>query len=233
MIYVISDIHGNLDSYLRMLKLIEFSRDDKLIILGDICDRGNDSAEIYLDLMQRKNVICLKGNHELMAESVLPYMFSLESKPSRSQYKANYQRWVDNGGENTLLSFYRYSDSTRLRILDFIKEMPYYHSLTVNGKEFLLVHAGIEGYIDGKPLEEYHPHDLVWCRPDFTTPLWEDKNKFLVVGHTPTMMLSRNRPVMIYHAKNNIINIDCGEAYRNFGGRLACLRLNDMAEFYI
>ncbi len=233
MIYVISDIHGSLDSYLRMLRLIEFSREDKLFVLGDICDRGNDSAEIYLDLMQRKNVVCLKGNHELMAESVLPYMFSLKSKPSRSQYKANYQRWIDNGGETTLLSLYRYSDSARLRILDYITEMPYYYSLTVNGREFLLVHAGIEGYTEGKPLDEYTPNDLVWCRPDFVTPLWENKNKYLVVGHTPTMMLSRQKPPLIYHAKNNMINIDCGEAYRNVGGRLACLRLDDMEEFYV
>ena len=33
----------------------------------------------------------------------------------------------------------------------------------------------------------------------------------------------------IYHSHNNIV-IDCGAA---FGGRLACLRLEDMAEFYL
>ena len=33
----------------------------------------------------------------------------------------------------------------------------------------------------------------------------------------------------IYHSHNNIV-IDCGAA---FGGRLACLRLEDMAEFYV
>ena len=72
MTYVISDIHGSYESFIKMLKLIGFSNDDRLIILGDICDRGTDSAEIYLDVMKRKNVLCLKGNHELMAEKVLP-----------------------------------------------------------------------------------------------------------------------------------------------------------------
>jgi serine/threonine protein phosphatase 1 len=232
MTYVISDIHGSYESFIKMLKLIGFSNDDRLIILGDICDRGADSAEIYLDVMKRKNVLCLKGNHELMAASVLPYMFSLEPKKSRSQYKGDYERWMDNGGEATLLSLYRYSDSARIRILEYIKEMPLYLELKVGEREFILVHAGLEGYEESKPLDSYTPKQLLWARQEFDTRLWEDKNKFLIVGHTPTMMISRQSPPMIYK-KCGIIDIDCGEAYRRHGGRLGCLRLDDMEEFYV
>lgn len=232
MTYVISDIHGSFNSYMQMLKLIEFKAEDTLIVLGDICDRGNDSAEIYLDLMKRKNVICLKGNHELMALSVLPYMFSLERKPSRSRYKGDYERWMDNGGESTLLSLYRYSDSARIRILEYIKEMPLYLTLKAGEREFVLVHAGLGGFEESKRLDEYTEKELTWCRQEFDTRLWDDRSKYLIVGHTPTMMLSRQTPPMIYK-KCGIIDIDCGEAYRNVGGRLACLRLDDMEEFYI
>ena len=232
MTYVISDIHGSYESFIKMLKLIGFSNGDRLIILGDICDRGTDSAEIYLDVMKRKNVLCLKGNHELMAVSVLPYMFSLEPKKSRSQYKGDYERWMDNGGEATLLSLYRYSDSARIRILEYIKEMPLYLELKVGEREFILVHAGLEGYEESKPLDSYTPKQLLWARQEFDTRLWEDKNKFLIVGHTPTMMISRQAPPMIYK-KCGIIDIDCGEAYRRHGGRLGCLRLDDMEEFYV
>ena len=233
MTYVFSDVHGDVDSYWKMLKLIRFSKEDRLIVLGDVCDRGNDSAEIYLDLMQRKNAVCIKGNHELMAESVLPYMFSLERKPSRSRYKSAYDNWMENGGDATVLSLYRYSDSARLRILEYIREMPLYLSLTVGEREFLLVHAGIGDYVEGKPMEEYTARELVWSAPDLHTPLWEDKNKYLIVGHTPTMLISRQKPPMIYRAKSRVIDIDCGNAYRSVGGRLGCLRLEDMQEFYV
>lgn len=232
MTYVISDLHGGFNSYLKMLSLIKLSADDRLIILGDVCDRGPDSAEIYLDMMKRKNIVCIKGNHELMALSVLPYMFSLLPKPSRSQYKGDYDRWMDNGGEATLLSLYRYSDSARLRILDYIKEMPLYLTLTAGEREFILVHAGLGGFEEAKPLDSYTEKELTWHRQEFDTRLWEDKNKYLIVGHTPTMMISRQSPPMIYR-KCGIIDIDCGEAYRRHGGRLACLRLDDMEEFYV
>ena len=38
--YVISDIHGNYNAYMDMLKKIQFDDDDILYILGDILDRG-------------------------------------------------------------------------------------------------------------------------------------------------------------------------------------------------
>lgn len=45
------------------------------------------------------------------------------------------------------------------------------------------------------------------------------------------MLIQNNpRPGYIYQA-NNHIAIDCGRSF--LGGRLACLRLEDMKEFYI
>lgn len=39
-IYCMSDIHGELDKFERMLDLIHFSDEDHLYILGDVIDRG-------------------------------------------------------------------------------------------------------------------------------------------------------------------------------------------------
>ena len=41
MIYVISDLHGCYEEYIKMLELINFNGNDTLYVLGDICDRGN------------------------------------------------------------------------------------------------------------------------------------------------------------------------------------------------
>lgn len=38
--YVMGDIHGEADRFHAMLKKIQFSEDDTLILLGDVIDRG-------------------------------------------------------------------------------------------------------------------------------------------------------------------------------------------------
>lgn len=51
-----------------------------------------------------------------------------------------------------------------------------------------------------------------------------------MTGHTPTQVIKGNsRPGFIYQ-KNHHIAIDCGCV---FGGKLACLCLETMEEFYV
>ena len=40
MIYVMSDLHGCYQEYLKALKAIDFQDDDQLFVLGDVVDRG-------------------------------------------------------------------------------------------------------------------------------------------------------------------------------------------------
>ena len=40
MTYVMSDIHGEYEKYLKMLDLIGFRDEDELYVLGDVIDRG-------------------------------------------------------------------------------------------------------------------------------------------------------------------------------------------------
>ena len=42
MIYVISDIHGCYQSYLKMLEKLKIRESDTVYILGDTIDRGRD-----------------------------------------------------------------------------------------------------------------------------------------------------------------------------------------------
>ena len=48
-------------------------------------------------------------------------------------------------------------------------------------------------------------------------------------GHTPTNHFQNAEPMSIWKG-DNAIGIDCGCGYDH--GRLACLRLDDMKEFY-
>lgn len=74
--YVMSDLHGCYDEYIKMLELINFNKKDKLYILGDIIDRGTKPIEIIMDILERDNVTALLGNHEFYAREVLKYVNS-------------------------------------------------------------------------------------------------------------------------------------------------------------
>ena len=39
--YVVSDIHNDYQKFCELLKMIEFSKEDKLFILGDLFDRSD------------------------------------------------------------------------------------------------------------------------------------------------------------------------------------------------
>lgn len=68
--YVVSDIHGFYSEFHSALTASGFfdgTGPRKLIILGDIFDRGHEAAKLQnfiLELMERDEVILIRGNHE-------------------------------------------------------------------------------------------------------------------------------------------------------------------------
>ena len=51
MVYVMSDLHGCYEKYVKMLEKISFSKEDVLYILGDVVDRGTGGMKILLDIL--------------------------------------------------------------------------------------------------------------------------------------------------------------------------------------
>jgi serine/threonine protein phosphatase 1 len=60
----IGDIHGCHLEFAELLARLALTRDDRLILLGDLINRGPDSNKV-LDLARDAKAICLLGNHEL------------------------------------------------------------------------------------------------------------------------------------------------------------------------
>jgi len=70
-VYVIGDIHGNLDTLLNIIKIINVSKPKKVIFLGDIVDRGPKQLEclvivLVLKLLYPDKYYLLRGNHETL-----------------------------------------------------------------------------------------------------------------------------------------------------------------------
>ena len=67
MVFVTSDIHGEYDKFIEILKQIQLKDTDTLYVLGDVVDRGPHPIKVLLKLMEMPNALCIVGNHELMA----------------------------------------------------------------------------------------------------------------------------------------------------------------------
>lgn len=228
-----SDIHGNFDAYKAMLEKINFSNLDTMYILGDILDRGPNPIKIILDLMDRPNVEVIVGNHCVMACECLSFLLQEITEESLSSIDEEMIEklinWQQNGGLFTTDEFHRCDKNTQRKIVEFISDFEVYDKVEINGNIFILVHAGLGNFAPDKELWEYELDELVWERPDYEMQYFDDK--YVISGHTPTVLIENNlRPGFIYQA-NNHIAIDCGCGFP--GGRLGCLRLEDMEEFYI
>jgi serine/threonine protein phosphatase 1 len=60
----IGDIHGCHLEFAELLARLELTKDDRLILLGDLINRGPDSCKV-IDLAREHRAIALLGNHEL------------------------------------------------------------------------------------------------------------------------------------------------------------------------
>lgn len=232
MIYVMSDLHGRYDLYKAMLEGINFSDNDTLYILGDVIDRGLGSIDILRDMKKRKNIIPLMGNHEydaipLLRKILFPTWRDFVT-PSRDEiFEEGYRIWMYNGGEPTLSLFRGINKKEAMELIEYMESFKAFATEEIGDKKFVLVHAGLGYFSVDKPLEEYDLWDLTHVRPNFEKQYFSDENTFVVFGHTPTPLITSQ--AKIYHGANNIC-VDCGAVFD--GGRLACLRLDDMKEFY-
>ena len=131
MIYVVSDIHGNYEKYIKIYDRINLTDTDTLYVLGDVVDRGTNSMKILLDMMCRSNVIPILGNHEFMAETILSKLIKEITEENLSIFNDDFLTgmlsWInDNGGENTLADFKNLPLEDRLAVLEYLEEFRLY-----------------------------------------------------------------------------------------------------------
>ena len=220
-----SDLHGCYKKYIKMLERIKFSDNDTMYILGDIVDRGKDGIKILSDLMNRKNVVVLRGNHDFVAYTLLSaYLYK-----DMSEIKKNandYLLWLTDGGKPTYDSFKELSKDDQIRVLDYLKTFPVYDEIEVENNNFFLSHTvpPKEKMLD---FESCKWQDFVLGEPEYDKCYFDDK--YIVTGHIPTGFISVSHKGKIYIA-NNHIAIDCGAV---FGNTLGCICLDNFEEFYV
>jgi len=64
--YVIGDVHGCFDQFINLLKKIDYdSQEDKIILTGDLVNRGPESLAVLNYCMADHNITTVLGNHDL------------------------------------------------------------------------------------------------------------------------------------------------------------------------
>ena len=232
MVYVISDIHGEYDKFLELLDKIKLKETDTLYVLGDVLDRGPHPIKTLRKLMNMPNVICLVGNHELMALDCLEFLMKeitdMSIEELDEEMLENLVTWQYNGSKTTIDEFNRLDAKAKQEVIEFIKDFVVYEEVSVNDKDYLLVHAGLGNYSPEKEIEDYSLHELLWARADYDVQFFV--HTYVVTGHTPTQTIEGNpHPGYIYQS-NHHIAIDCGAHYP--GGRLAALCLDTGEAYY-
>jgi serine/threonine protein phosphatase 1 len=211
-LYVIGDVHGCLAPLQRLLDRLEPDlHQDRLLFVGDYIDRGPDSRGVVDYILQLKarypaeNIICLRGNHEVMFADFLA--------------GKDRELFVLNGGLSTLKAYWGedWDEQPKLALpLDherFYGELlPYYET-----SDYIFVHGGIK---PGIPLTDQADEDLYWIRGEFIAST-EDFGRRVIFGHTPF-----KKPLIL----PNKIGIDTGLVYGNF---LTCLKLPQMDFYFV
>jgi diadenosine tetraphosphatase ApaH/serine/threonine PP2A family protein phosphatase len=225
--YAIGDIHGRLDLLDRLLERIEADaaarprRRNFIIFLGDLVDRGPDSAGVVERLRTYRpgfaTPIFLAGNHE----EVLLRLLAGDRDILAS--------WLKFGGAECAQSygldpdaFRRLEEDAALQLLQ--AKVPRAHAEflasfadTFRFGDYLFVHAGIR---PGIAVEEQNRFDLRWIREPFLSDV-KEHGVVVVHGHTIVGRVEE-RP--------NRIAIDTG-AYHS--GVLTALAVEDERRWYL
>lgn len=226
MFYAISDLHGCYDKYIKMLEKIKFNDNDTLYILGDVVDRGGDGIKILKDMMTRKNIVAIRGNHDFLAYKILKTLRLPPDMYDSDKILELYQLWLYDGGLPTQQAFMELSEETQKKILAYLNSFLIYDEVEVGGNKFFLSHAVPEKN-RMQNFETLMWQEFIVGEPEYEKEYFPDK--FIITGHTPTGLIDKKYTGRIFKG-NNHIAIDCGAV---FGNPLGCICLDTLEEFYV
>lgn len=171
------DVHGAYKAIVQCMSRAGFDYErDKLIFLGDVADGWPDVPECIEEFLKIKNLIALKGNHDLWLEEYLKYGDAPE-------------HWLMQGGIISVQS-YKGKELLISRHLKFLEDaLPYY----LDENRRLFIHAGFNpaGKVEDTdvPDEDYYWSREVF-RQSFAGPIQPGHYSEIFIGHTPTHGIS-------------------------------------------
>ena len=184
-VWVIGDVHGYAETLISLLDRLNLDSLDRVVLLGDLIDRGPNSAEVIKIAREDPRIFSVLGNHEQM-------MLANFDPQNLDHFNSDQRAWLYNGGRATVQSYIdEFSDDSGIldtyqlvkrsaRDLAWLDSLP--HHIVLD--EFRLVHAGYSPY-DGDP-DLQSTDTLLWIRRDFHDSCFPiDYNRTVIFGHSP------------------------------------------------
>lgn len=200
---VIGDVHGHYDGLMNLLESIAPNAEDQVYFLGDLIDRGPQSAQV-VELVRTSPYQSLLGNHEYLL---------LEAFPNGQVYTPALQAWLQSGGRATVSSYAEMD--LLMRHVEWIRTLPTHLDLG----DIWLVHAGVHPNL---PISQQSYQEFCWIREEFhSSPTPYFSNKLIITGHTITFTFPGVTPGSIARGQG-WLDIDTG-AYHPKSGWLTAL----------
>ncbi len=217
---VISDIHGALKTYQKLLAKADYKPgQDRLILLGDLVEKGEDSLGTIRYIMEQTKageVYPMMGNCDFVAKNVL-YSYRLDflkkvllERSHSLIHEMAAEAGLEPLNEQTDMEQYCYELRKRyLKELIFINDLPH----VIDTPDYILAHSGIENETTFADDFRYIMTRFQFDREDkhFTRPV--------IVGHMPVSEYSILYPSFNpkLNTEKNIISIDGGNVVKKAG----------------
>lgn len=213
---IVGDVHGHYEGLMTLLEAIAPSQADEVYFLGDLIDRGPDSARV-VQFVQHSSYQCLLGNHEQLMLDAFPY-------GDDRTYAPALQAWLYSGGRTTVASYNGDMNLMRDHIAWF-RTLPTYLDLG----DLWLVHAGVNPKL---PLEAQTAQEFCWIRDEFHSAFQPYfPNKLIITGHTITFTLPKVIPGGLAQG-HGWLDIDTG-AYHPKSGWLTGLDITNRKVYQV
>ncbi len=223
--FTVGDIHGANKALIQCIERSEIDKEnDRLIFVGDIVDGWHEAPECVDTLLEFKNLIAIRGNHD---------QWFMEWADTRELIFT----WYKQGGKATLD---RYKGNEKLIVRhmeDYFKKTKIYY--VDKERNYVFMHGGYNWHM---PLEFSSDYDIMWDRHMVeVAQTWKyekfdargDLLKFrefdkIFIGHTTTQYSAdrRYKPSLLPAFLSNLINMDTGAGWGS--GKLTIMNIDTL-----
>lgn len=215
-VWVVGDIHGYYDSFVKLVSRLNLNEGDLVISLGDMIDGGPESVGVVELFIENDQFLSILGNHEQM----LLDDWNKKSKFEVSSLKSS-GFWASKNPVDR---------KKKLTIVEYLSYLPSEIIL----ERFRLVHAGYRDFPYSSSLDEQTNEDRLWSRDIFTVRYPFDQNRTIIVGHTTIQKFGLinddsvwRSEIKLEDGRDSAIGIDSGiKLHSDQNPRITAIELN-------
>lgn len=219
----VSDIHSNIDAFIAVLRFLETKNVDQIYIAGDLLGYYYNAADVVDLCMTRKDIFCIRGNHDRN------FLTALSDEAVMESFTVKYGS-----------SFKRAQDELTRTQVDWIRNLPSRLNIEICGLRIIVAHGSVDNedkyiYPDASSeifMQQVLHSDITVLGHTHHSFIWCNNNRYLInpgsVGQprdqsslaSAVVFDTSNKAIVTYKVKFNteklkreITKFDCSNEY--------------------